>query len=215
MIVKICGLTNANDALLAQRLGASIAGFIFAPSPRRMDPGRAGAIIKRLKAGVLKAGVFVNEDLGTVNFIIKKLKLNIAQLSGDESPGYLSGVKNAVIFKVIRVKTLAGLKKQVKLYEKSADAFLFDTYKKGSYGGTGKPFDWKLLKKAAIKKPYFLAGGLGPDNVCAAIKEGNPYGVDVSSGVEKSPGKKSRAKMMKFFREIDRLQKSKVKKQNK
>jgi phosphoribosylanthranilate isomerase len=212
MMVKICGLTNADDALLAQRLGASITGFIFAPSPRRLDPDRAGAIIKKLKPGVLKAGVFVNEDTATVNSIIKKLKLNIAQFAGDESPKYLSGVKNALIFKAIRVKTLADLKKQVKLYENSVDAFLFDTYKKGSYGGTGKVFDWRLLKKAAIKKPYFLAGGLGPDNVCAAIKAGAPYGVDVSSGVEKSPGKKSAAKMKKFFGEIKNVeQNSKVK----
>lgn len=162
MIVKICGLTNIKDALLAQRLGASITGFIFAPSPRRLAPDRAGAIIKKLKAGVLKAGVFVNEDRVTVNSIIKKLRLNIAQFSGDESPGYLSGVKNAVIFKVIRVKTLADLKKQVKSYENSADAFLFDTYKKGSYGGTGKPFDWKLLKKAAIKNLISWPAGLDP-----------------------------------------------------
>ena len=160
MMVKICGLTNADDALLAQRLGASITGFIFAPSPRRLDPDRAGAIIKKLKPGVLKAGVFVNEDTATVNSIIKKLKLNIAQFAGDESPKYLSGVKNALIFKAIRVKTLADLKKQVKLYENSVDAFLFDTYKKGSYGGTGKVFDWRLLKKAAIKKPYFRCSAL-------------------------------------------------------
>ena len=199
--IKICGLTSLKDALLAQRLGAGITGFIFAPSPRRVYPEKAKAIIKKLKPRVLKAGIFVNEEAGRVNSIIKELKLNIAQFSGDESPAYLKKIKNALIFRAIRVGTLAGLKKQVKLYEKSADAFVLDTYKKDSYGGTGKTFDWKIVKKARINKPFFVAGGLTPENVLSAVRAAEPYGVDVSSGVEKKPGVKDRGKMVKFFKE--------------
>jgi phosphoribosylanthranilate isomerase len=202
--VKICGLTNIKDAMLAQKLGAGITGFIFAPSPRRITPAGAKAIIKKLRPRVLKAGVFVDEDPVKVNSIIKELKLNIVQLSGNEPPAYLKKIKNALIFKVIRIKTLSDMKKQVKLYGNSADAFLFDTFKKDSYGGTGKTFDWKMVKKARVNKPFFVAGGLTPENVLSAIKAAEPYGVDVSSGVEKKPGVKDKKKMIKFFKETAR-----------
>jgi phosphoribosylanthranilate isomerase len=213
LVVKICGLTQAKDAALAQRLGAGITGFIFADSPRRITPEKAKRIIKTLKPGVLKAGVFVNEKISRVNLIIKKIKLDIAQLAGDESPAYLKQIKGALVFKAIRVKSAAGLKKDVKRYESSADAFLFDTYKKGSFGGTGKVFDWKMVEKAAVKKPFFIAGGLNPENVRAAIKSASPFGVDVSSGVEKSPGIKDERKMKKLFQEISKS-KGKIKKYN-
>jgi len=213
LVVKICGLTQAKDAELAQRLGAGITGFIFADSPRRITPEKAESIIKTLKPGVLKAGIFVNEKISRVNSIIKNLKLDIAQLAGDESPAYLEKIRGALVFKVIRVKSAAGLKKNAKLYEKSADVFLFDTYKKGSFGGTGKAFDWKMVKKAAVKKPFFIAGGLNPENVRSAIKAASPLGVDASSGVEKSPGIKDEKKMKKFFEEIKKS-KGKTKKYN-
>jgi phosphoribosylanthranilate isomerase len=205
LVVKICGLTQAKDAELAQRLGAGITGFIFADSPRRITPEKAESIIKTLKPGVLKAGIFVNEKISRVNSIIKNLKLDIAQLAGDESPAYLEKIRGALVFKVIRVKSAAGLKKNAKLYEKSAE--------KGSFGGTGKAFDWKMVKKAAVKKPFFIAGGLNPENVRSAIKAASPFGVDASSGVEKSPGIKDEKKMKKFFEEIKKS-KGKTKKYN-
>src|ERR1035437_7099519 len=206
--IKICGITNLTDAKLAQRLGADIEGFIFAESPRRITPEKAALIIKKLKPGVLKAGVFVDEKAQTVNNIIKKLRLNMVQLHGDESVSYLREIKGAMIVKVIRVKNTADLKRQVKKYGKNADAFLFDTYSRAARGGTGHCFDWKMLKGIKFPKPFFVAGGINPENVCRAIKEAKPYGVDVSSGVEKKKGKKSPAKLKKLFKEIQSMDKA-------
>lgn len=200
--VKICGITNLKDAKLAEKLGADIEGFIFAESPRRITPEKAHSIIKKLNPGILKAGVFVNEKAAVVNSLIKKLHLNIAQLHGDEPVSYLKKIKGAMIVKAIRVKSLTDLKKQIKSYEKHADAFLFDTYSKAARGGTGICFDWKMLKGLKLSKPFFVAGGINPENVKKAIKESAPYGVDVSSGVEKEKGKKSEGKMRKLFKEI-------------
>jgi phosphoribosylanthranilate isomerase len=200
--VKICGLTNLKDALLAQKAGADIAGFIFAQSPRRITPEKAGKIIVKLKSSLLKAGVFVNEPLNALNHTVKKLRLNFVQLSGDESPAYIKKIKGAMIIKAIRVRSKADLKQQVKKYSKTADAFLFDTYSGESRGGTGKQFNLNSLKGIKIDKPFFIAGGLNPDNVCAAIKKAEPYGVDVSSGVEKSKGIKSADKIRRFFKEV-------------
>lgn len=202
--VKICGITNLKDAKLAERFGADIVGFIFAESPRRITPDKAALIIKKLKPGVMKAGIFVNEKLENVNSLIKKLRLNIVQLSGDETAAYLKKIKGAMIFKAIRVKSAADLKRQVKKYAKNADAFLFDTFSKSTYGGTGQCFNWKMLKAMKFSKPFFVAGGINPGNVCKAIKEAQPYGVDVSSGVEKEKGKKSESKMKKLFEVINK-----------
>jgi phosphoribosylanthranilate isomerase len=199
--VKICGITNLKDAKLAEKLGADIEGFIFAESPRRITPEKAGKIIKKLSPGVLKAGVFVNEKASEVNNVIRKLHLNIVQLSGDEQVLYLKQIKGAMIVKVIRVKNLTDLKRQAKKYEKYADAFLFDTYSKEARGGTGMVFDWKMLKGLKLSKPFFVAGGINPENVSEAIKESGPYGVDVCSGVEREKGKKSEGKMRKLLQE--------------
>lgn len=200
--VKICGLTNIKDALLAQKLGANVAGFIFADSPRKITPARAKSVIAKLKPSVHKAGVFVNEPITGLNRVIKDLRLNFVQLSGDETPAYIRKIKGAMVIKAIRVKSAAYLKSQVKKYAKTADAFLFDTYSGKLRGGSGKAFDLKMLKGMKINKPFFIAGGLNPENVCKAIKTVRPYGVDVSSGVEKSKGLKSPAKMRRFFKQV-------------
>jgi phosphoribosylanthranilate isomerase len=203
--VKICGLTNKKDALLAQKLGAHITGFIFAESPRRVTIEKARPIINALRPSVHKAGIFVNEDIKKLNSAVKALKLNFVQLSGDESPAYIKQIKGAMVLKAVRVKSRADLVKQVKKYEKYADGFVFDTYSGALRGGTGKQFDWKMIKGIKIGKPFFIAGGINPGNVCAAIKAARPYGVDVSSGVEKKKGIKSPAKMRKLFTEVKKI----------
>ena len=202
--VKICGITNLIDAKLAEKMGADIEGFIFADSPRRITPAKAAVIIKKLKHSVLKAGVFVNEKPQIVNSIIKQLHLNIIQLHGEESIAYLRKIKGAMIIKTIRVKNAAYLKKQVKHYEKQADAFLFDTYNKTIHGGTGHCFDWKILDKIKINKPFFVAGVINANNISKVLKESSPYGIDVNSGIEKEKGKKSEIKMKKIFKEINK-----------
>ncbi|MCE5301110.1 MAG: phosphoribosylanthranilate isomerase [Spirochaetia bacterium] len=198
MRIKICGITNLKDARLAQALGANILGFVFADSPRKITPLQAKEIIRRIKPSVLKAGVFVNEDIAKLNDTVKKAGLNFVQLHGDESPAYIRKVRNARVIKAVKVKNRAYIKAQVKKYGKCVDALLFDTYNDRAHGGTGDVFDRRLLK--GIKKTFFLAGGLNPGNVYAAIKTVRPYAVDVSSGVESTKGKKDAVKMKQFFK---------------
>ncbi len=206
--VKICGITNLEDALLSTRSGADIVGFIFADSKRRMTPEAAAKIIRKIPKKVLKAGVFVNEDVRKVNSVIKKAKLDMVQLSGNESVNYIKKIKNAGVIKVVRIKDKSNLLKKIRIYEDYVDLFMFDTYLRHTYGGTGRTFNWNLVKNLKIKKPFFVAGGITPDNVCLLLKTKGLHGVDVGSGVETSPGKKSREKIRKLFKNIRKTVKS-------
>jgi phosphoribosylanthranilate isomerase len=203
--VKICGLTNKKDALLAQDLGADIAGFIMAESPRKITPQAAKKIIAAMRPSVHKAGIFVNEDIRRLNRIISGLKLNFVQLSGDETPAYIKNIRGAMVLKALRVRSRSGLKAQIKKYEKYVDGFILDTYSGNKRGGTGEVFDWKVLRGVRISKPFFIAGGINPENVRRAVKTVKPYGIDVSSGIEKEKGIKSPIKMRKLFREIKKI----------
>lgn len=198
--IKVCGITNLKDALAAEKAGADIIGFVFAKSPRRVKLAAAKRICRALKLSTMKAGVFVNERIERVNALAKDLKLNMVQLSGDETASYVKGLKGVKIIKVIHVKKGRNLKSQVKKYGNRVYAFIFDTYDGRLRGGTGRIFDWDLVRK--IKAPFFLAGGLNPGNVRAAVKDIRPFGVDVSSGVEARPGKKDLKKLKDFFKAI-------------
>jgi phosphoribosylanthranilate isomerase len=200
MKVKICGITNLRDALAAEKAGADIIGFIFAKSPRRIKPAAVKRIIRALKMSTMKAGVFVNENADRVNAFVKDLKLNFVQLSGDETPVYTRRIKGAKIIKAVHVKKGSTLKKQVKKFKNRVYAFLFDTYDKQKRGGTGRVFNWALLRE--INEPFFIAGGLTPCNVKAAIKNARPFGVDVSSGIEARPGRKDMKKLKDFFKAV-------------
>jgi phosphoribosylanthranilate isomerase len=202
--IKICGITNKIDAVNACDLKIDMIGFVFYPESKRyVSPKTARDIINELPETVLKVGVFVNEDKKTVIDIASDVSLDILQLHGDESPGDIpSPYDGYKTIKAFRVKDKGSLKR---VNDYGADYYLFDTYEKCSAGGTGKTFDWKLLKDFEVLKPLILSGGLNPENVAGAITEIAPFGVDVSSGVESSPGKKDPRLMKKFVEIVRRL----------
>ena len=190
--VKICGITNLEDALMAVELGADALGFIFADSPRRIDKGKAREIISKLPPFITTVGVFVNERKEVVEEIANECGLDALQFHGEETPDYCRHFKRKVIkaFKIRTKEDLEGLR----YYDVSA--YLLDSPVRGT------PFDWDLLIGFHSDKPVILAGGLNPDNVSSALSKFVPYAVDVSSGVEEYPGKKDREKMIKFMEVI-------------
>lgn len=197
--VKICGNTNLEDVKLAASLGADYLGFIFAESKRRMQPEDALKIIKEMPDFRNFVGVFVNAPKKEVERIAMDLGIRIIQFHGDETALYCEHFMNQgfEVIKTFRIKDAMSLKR---LDEYNVTAFLFDTYQKDSAGGTGLPFDWNLIEKHPyVQEKLFLAGGLNPDNLAAAIQKIHPYAVDVASGVEKSPGKKDPALLERFI----------------
>jgi phosphoribosylanthranilate isomerase len=188
--VKICGITNLADASTAVRLGADALGFIFAPSPRRIAPQAAREIIRAVPPFVKTVGVFVNEAPATIREVMQHCGLDLVQLHGDESPALCDELMPCTI-KALRIKDESSLQTG-RAYHGKVRALLLDTYSKEKAGGTGKTFDWKLAIK--IKEQgtsIIISGGLAPSNIVAAIHTVRPYAVDVNSGVEKCPGKKS------------------------
>ncbi len=196
--VKICGITNLEDALLAAELGVDALGFIFYPkSPRAVSPGAAREIIRRLPPFVLTVGVFVDDEPARVEEIAAYAGLDWLQLHGAESPDYCRTVGRRVI-KGFRVKGEESLP-QLAPYQGAVQAFLLDAYKPGKPGGTGETFDWELARQAKAYGPLILAGGLTPENVAGAIRVAQPAAVDVASGVEAAPGKKDPDKLKAFM----------------
>jgi phosphoribosylanthranilate isomerase len=199
--VKICGITNLEDALAAVELGAHALGFIFYPkSPRAIKPEAARQIIAQLPPLVLSVGVFVNEAAALVLEMAEMVRLDWVQLHGEEPPEYCRFLYRNVM-KAIRVQDRDSLA-QMKAYQGSVRAFLLDTQKSGQWGGTGECFDWSLAREAKEYGPIVLAGGLKPENVAAAMREASPQAVDVASGVEASPGKKDHARLRAFFQAV-------------
>jgi len=197
--IKVCGITNYEDASLAVSLGAHAIGFIFADSPRQVEPAKAKAIISDLPPFVKTVGVFVNEDLGIINNIIDSCGLDLVQLHGDESPEICEALMPRVI-KAFQLRDESSLD-NLKLYKDKVKAFLFDTYSKGKRGGTGKVFNWDLAVKGKQSDiPVILAGGLSPSNLLAAIETVKPYAIDLNSGIEDRPGKKSPQLLNKAMR---------------
>lgn len=188
-------MTNLPDAFRAVEYGADALGFIFAPSPRRVTPEQAKAICSKLPPFVTLVGVFVDEPVAKVRRIMKFCSLNLAQLHGDESPKYCQSLGSRAL-KVFRVKDI-GVLSEIRRYK--MPAFLLDSYEPGKRGGTGKTFDWSIAHKASGFGKAVLSGGLNHTNVLEAIRTARPYAVDVSSGVESSPGKKDYKKLKKFM----------------
>lgn len=200
--VKICGITNLKDAKAAVEIGADALGFVFyKKSPRRISVRDAKYIIENLPPFVERIGVFVNERKETVKKIIKKCNLSAVQFHGDETPKYCSSFKGLKVTKAIRIKDKKSFKKLTSF--NNVGAILLDAFQEQKFGGTGKCFDWKLLRKYKKNKlPIILSGGLRPDNVTQAIRSVRPYAVDVSSGIESRPGKKDTRLMKAFFENI-------------
>ena len=199
--IKICGITNLEDALLAAELGADALGFIFyAKSPRKVDAETARAIIAQLPPFVAAVGVFVDEAAAVVQELAARVGLDWVQLHGQESPEYCRKLGRRVI-KSFRIQDEDSLR-LLGDYQGAAQALLLDTYKKGQVGGTGEVFDWELARQAKAYGPIVLAGGLTAANVAQAIKTAQPQAVDVASGVEAAPGKKDPEKLRAFFRAV-------------
>ncbi|MFW6127363.1 MAG: phosphoribosylanthranilate isomerase [Thermodesulfobacteriota bacterium] len=199
--VKICGITNLEDALLASDLGAQALGFIFYPkSPRSIKPDAARDIIKSLPPLVLSVGVFVDEEAGVVRDVAARVGLDWVQLHGKESPEYCRALGRRVIkgFRIRDHNSLTALPS----YRDAVQAFLLDAYRPGTPGGTGETFDWEVARRAKELGPVILAGGLTAANVAQAIKIAQPAGVDVASGVEAAPGKKDQERLREFFEAV-------------
>jgi len=188
------------DALSAVSLGIDALGFVFAQSPRKVEPEVARKIIQALPKTLLNVGVFVNERVKEVQRVAGYCNLNALQFHGEESADYLKEFSYPV-FKAIHIKDLESLKEMEKFDEVS---LLLDTYSPMHAGGTGNPFPWEVALAAKEKRDFILSGGLGPLNVKDAVMKVKPWGVDVSTGVELFPGKKDFLKMREFVKEVEK-----------
>lgn len=199
--IKICGITNLEDALDAIELGADYLGFNFYPnSPRYIEPKKAAYIFDEIPFSVSRVGVFVNEEASKVIDFSTELNLDLLQFHGDESPEYCSEFARPLI-RAFRPQSEIDLEK-IRSYD--VDYLLVDANVKNSFGGTGVVSNWDLARLAGQHRPLFLAGGLTADNVEIAIATVNPFAVDVASGVEASPGKKDYRKMEEFIKKARR-----------
>jgi len=198
--VKICGITNLTDAQAAVEAGVDLLGFVFCEkSPRHMTIPAVAEISKQLPLFILRVGVFVNAPKKLVKHAITECGLGLLQFHGNERPEFCTqfGLMNMKAFRIRDSESLTALPKY------PTDAWLLDTYVKGKRGGTGEKFNWDLAVEAQkFGKPIFLAGGLTPENVAKAVCKVRPFGVDVSSGVESSPGKKDHAKVKAFIQAV-------------
>ena len=196
--VKICGITNLDDAMAAADFGADALGFVFFKnSPRYLSPANAKKIIKRLPPFISTVGVFVNENKNTIEKVVLQTGINIIQLHGEEPPAACRFPEHLAI-KAIRVKSIDNLE-IISKYKDKVSAFLLDTYTPEVFGGTGQIFNWDIAVEAKKFGRVILAGGLTPENIEKAVRLVHPYAVDVSSGVEAEKGKKDHLKMKLFI----------------
>jgi len=195
--VKICGITNMEDALCAARCGAAALGFIFyPPSPRYLKPEDAKEIIGALPDKVVRVGVFVNETPEEIKRIVEYCGLDMIQLHGDESPEYCLQFPSFRVIKAVELKKEDDISRA---YSYDVAAILVDSRHAGLYGGTGQKSSWDLAGRIKEKKPLILSGGLNAENVAEAMKIVRPAALDINSGVEASPGEKDRKKMKQTF----------------
>jgi phosphoribosylanthranilate isomerase len=201
MKVKVCGITNYEDARLALDQGVDALGFNFFPSsPRYIRPRDVSEIIHKLPPFAVLVGLFVNvPEVKKVVEIAQAAGVHVLQLQGDESPEYCQELADWPVIKAIRIGE-RGIPDN--LAEYAVQAFLLDAKDDALFGGTGKSFDWRLAQGLQLSCPIILAGGLRPDNVREAIRVVRPYAVDVCSGVESKPGKKDPEKIIEFMNEV-------------
>ncbi|MFO1444826.1 phosphoribosylanthranilate isomerase [Bacillus sp. Bva_UNVM-123] len=207
MKVKVCGMTDLHTVLTAIQYGADAIGFVFAESKRRITVKKAKEIIQQLPAGILKVGVFVNEEKEQIEKIIEQSGINVVQLHGDETPQFCSYFTVPVI-KAISIETEKDI---AEIEEYKCDYILLDSPKGKYRGGNGIVFNWDLLKKCQLRgRNIILAGGLTSENVVSGIKLVNPYMVDVSSGVE-TDGKKDPEKINNFIKAVKEYKREDIK----
>jgi phosphoribosylanthranilate isomerase len=200
MRVKICGITNLDDAAEAVRLGAWAIGLIhFSESPRVVEAGEAVRIAAAFRRKCEVVGVFVNPELDEVAKAVEDAGLTMVQLNGEEGPSFCGEVARKTGVKVIKAVHVSSAADIHAAETFRTDFHLFDKGARGLWGGTGESFDWGLLGDRRSEIPAIVAGGLRPENVAAAIAATRPYAVDVASGVEAEPGRKDHAAMTAFF----------------
>ena len=200
MRVKICGVTNLDDAAEAVRLGAWAVGLIhYEKSPRSCKPAEAARIGAAFKRKCELVGVFVNPELEEIDKAVENAGLTMVQLNGEEGPSFCAETARRTGVKVIKAIHVASAADLHAAAAFRTDYHLFDRKGKGLWGGTGESFDWELLRGHRYDPPALLAGGLKPENVAEAISIAHPYAVDVASGVEAEPGRKDHAAMAAFF----------------
>lgn len=195
--IKICGITNIDDALMAAELGADALGFVFAESPRQISFDAAAKIIRRLPPFIRTVGVFTEES-PIVAEIARCVPLDLIQLHGDQTEEFAESLGASRVIRAVRVSEESSLERlKMRL---ACTSVLLDTYDPKQKGGTGTTFNWDLAVIAKrYGKPIILAGGLNPANIIQAIQTVHPYGVDVSSGVEAEPGKKDLTKLKELI----------------
>lgn len=205
MKVKICGITSLEDGLVAMYAGADLLGFNFYPkSPRCVSLAVCAGItaeLRRRGCGASLVGVFVNPSQAEVERALRTCQLDLAQFSGDESPDLVKSIGGRA-FKALRPSNASEAELALAAYPRHnlAPAMLLDANRAGAYGGTGQTADWSLAKDLARRVPLLLAGGLTPENVAAAVQQVQPWGVDVASGIESTPGRKDPVRMIAFIR---------------
>ena len=218
--VKICGITRLEDARLAVEMGASALGFNFFPrSPRYIPPAAASAIIRQLPPFVVSVGVFADEtDAGRVCAVAREARVGALQLHGPRFPPANGPTVNGPIvnvngifggYPVIRAVPIRDRLEPERFAASGVSAFLLDAFDPELIGGTGRTIDWALAREAKKFGPVILAGGLTPENVGQAIRQVEPFAVDVASGVESAPGKKDPAKLRAFFAAVERADREK------
>jgi len=205
--IKVCGFTRRKDIEDTLSLGIKIIGINFYhKSPRYVSFEKATVLLKNLPGDIVAIGVFVNPDEKTVNEALSSLNISGVQLHGDEPPSLISKIKKnfpgSIVIKALRVKNRESLMKGIRRYE--VDFFLLDAYKKGLLGGTGKEIDTSCLNEPGLPwKKIFLAGGITPDNAAGVVKQFNPYGIDIASGVELAPGIKDIEKIRQLMENLN------------
>lgn len=199
-LIKICGITNIEDAIECVGLGANMLGFVFADSPRRADVDTAKHVCRIVGGDARTVGVFTDESDDVIS-IVNDCDLSHAQLHGGQSEAFARRLSGDRVIRVARVHDETSVDALAQYG--TAAFYLLDTYKKGVAGGTGEVFDWDLAVRAkSLGKPVILSGGLNPDNVADAIQAVRPFAVDVSSGVEAYPGKKDLTKVKEFIANV-------------
>jgi len=197
--IKFCGLTRLSDIQASNALSPDYIGFVFAPASRRyIDPDTAALLLEKLRPSITPVGVFVDEKPETVAALLRRGIIRIAQLHGCEDESYLARLRSLISAPLIKAFSVRTPQDIHAANNSSADYVLLDS----GAGGTGNTFDWAIA--AHMQKPFFLAGGLNADNICAAIRALHPYGVDISSGIE-TDGLKDQAKMKKFIKTVNTI----------
>ncbi|MBD2567250.1 phosphoribosylanthranilate isomerase [Anabaena lutea] len=206
MRVKICGITQPEQSIAIASLGATALGFICVPtSPRYVTIEQIQAAVAQLPSKIDRIGVFANTDITEISQTVVKSGLTGVQLHGDESPEFCYQLRQSLpqveIIKAMRVRNREHLQTAAN-YTKFVDTLLLDAYHPQQLGGTGKTLDWQMLQEFSPSCPWFLAGGLTPDNIVDALSQVQPNGIDLSSGVERSPGDKDLDKVALLFQRL-------------